>query len=216
MKFSGHVLAGLLAVAWWNAVAAQTPTPAFSPMVDHHQHLMSPAAAAFLSTPEPGGELLPEVTRVLERRGEHWNQAASLERVYTDDSIVFSDLGPEWVRGRSEVAKFVSTRFARPYRLTPQASLVRGARAQVAGYYTRGEGEAARHFGQFHLDLERGSDGAWRIAVERSTFPAPQTDEAITGENLVSVLDAAGVSRAVVLSVAYWFDGSSSPGRTTA
>lgn len=46
----------------------------------------------------------------------------------------------------------------------------------------------------------------WRIAVERSTFPGPPMQEVITGEQLVALLDAAGIERAVVLSSSAGFD----------
>jgi uncharacterized protein len=46
----------------------------------------------------------------------------------------------------------------------------------------------------------------WRIAVERDTFPGPPMQEVITGEQLVALLDIAGIERAVVLSSASGFE----------
>jgi hypothetical protein len=47
------------------------------------------------------------------------------------------------------VAEFLSTRFARPYRMVPVEIRRDEGRAQIAGYYMRGDGAAASAFGYF-------------------------------------------------------------------
>ncbi|HEV2765794.1 MAG TPA: amidohydrolase family protein, partial [Pyrinomonadaceae bacterium] len=82
----------------------------------------------------------------------------------------------------------------------------------VAGYYTRGEGEALRHFGHVFLSLRKGADGRWLIAAETPTFPGPFTREPGTAEQLLAQLDDAGIRRAVVLSVAYQWGSPANSG----
>lgn len=190
---------------------AQKPDP-IAPLVDHHQHLLSSAAAALLNDPPPLAEPLPQdVMRLLQDRAERWNDRAALADLYTEGSIVLGDFDPCWIRGRTAVADYLSTRFARPFRLTPIAYTSQGSAAHIAGYFTRGEGPSTRHFGYFYMALNKGADGAWRVAVENDTFPGPPRQEPITAEQLVAMLDAAGIRRAVVLSEGFWFDGPKVP-----
>src|SRR2546421_617907 len=79
------------------------------------------------------------------------------------------------------------------------------AAGYLAGYFTRGEGEAKKHFGEVQMSLRKGADGAWRIAAETPTFPGPTIRQEYNAEQLIAKLDAAGIRRAAVLSTAYWF-----------
>jgi predicted TIM-barrel fold metal-dependent hydrolase len=193
-------------------MAAATPAAAQKPglpppRVDHHQHLLSPEGAALLApAPLPAVELPPELARLLRRLEEGWNDKAALAQLFTEDSLVFTSEGPEWIRGRAAVAEDLSTRFSRAYRFTPVLYRTEGSGGHIAGYLTRGEGADARHFGNFYLGLDRDREGNWRVAAENLRFPGPEPEEAETGERLVDLLDAAGIQRAVVLSDAYWFD----------
>lgn len=45
-----------------------------------------------------------------------------------------------------------------------------------------------------------------RIAAEHPIFPGAKREEPIDAAKLIAMLDAAGIERAVVLSIAYWFD----------
>jgi predicted TIM-barrel fold metal-dependent hydrolase len=82
---------------------------------------------------------------------------------------------------------------------------VEGAGAHLAGYFTRGEGAEAKHFGAVQLSLAKGADGAWRIAAESPAFPGPGSMTAIDAAKLIALLDEIGIRRAVVLSLAYWY-----------
>lgn len=195
------------------AQATQTPRPvnlvaaaAQAPIADHHEHLMSPTAAAHESaTPLPAVTLPPELAQLLASRSAVWNDAAGLARLYTKDAVVYEDRSREWLRGRSAASAHVSTLFARAHRITPVAFGVQGSGAYITGYFSRDVATGVRHFGQVHLSLARGADGAWRIAAETPAFPGPQVFAAVTADSLIAEMDAAGIRRAAVLSVAYMF-----------
>lgn len=176
------------------------------PVADHHQHLLSPASAKLVrNTPPPAVELPADLARLLREREKGWNDQPAIARLYTEDSLILEIQDSQWIQGHAEVTEHVATRFARPYRMTPISYGMDGSAGHIAGYFTRGEGAEARHFGQFLLSLKKGSDGAWRIAAEIPTFPGPVVREPTTAEQLIAQLDEAGIQRAAILSVAYWF-----------
>jgi predicted TIM-barrel fold metal-dependent hydrolase len=80
---------------------------------------------------------------------------------------------------------------------------VQGDFAHIEGYYYRPE--LNRRFGHALLVLRRGADRRWLIAAEASTFPGPFSAQEIDAARVIAQLDEAGISRAAVLSVAYWF-----------
>jgi len=183
-------------------VMAQTPAP----KVDHHAHLLSPAGAKLVNDPPlPAVKLPADFSRLLQEMENGWNDKAALARLVTEDSLVLDSREPAWIQGRDNVSTYLSELFARPYRITPVAYGVEGSTGHLAGYFTRGDGAAAKHFGHVLFSLKKGADGAWRIAAETPTFPGPRIRETITAEQLVAHLDEAGIQRAVVLSTAYWF-----------
>lgn len=195
--------------------AAQDPQPAQgAPLIDYHQHLVSTRGADWLyQRRPPAAEVPEEVGLILRQRAERWNDSAALAGLYATGSIAFTstDFGTNAVRGRDSVAGYMSRFFGRPLRLTPFGFSGTGPYAHVAGFLTRGEGRATRHFGHFNLALQRDGDGAWRIAVENLTVPGPRAQQTISADQLVALLDSAGIRRAVVLSVAYWFDSAREP-----
>lgn len=203
MKWKAWLLSILLLGSVLPA-AAQIPPP----QVDYHQHLVSPAGAALLNRLSPTVELPQDVARLLHRVEAGWNDPAALAGLFTEDSLVYNDDRPEWIRGRSAVAAYLGSRFIRAYRLTPLAYASAGSTGHLTGFFTRGEGTSARHIGSFYMEIAKGGDGAWRIAVENPTFPAPAMQAELHADQLIPLLDAVGIRRAVVLSVAYWFDGT--------
>ena len=110
---------------------------------------------------------------------------------------------PTWMSGGSAVALELTRYFDDPYRITPVAYRIDGNAGFIAGYLTRGEGEAAKHFGHVMLSVGRNEDGTWSILTESPTMPGPFSREPISAEQLIARLDEAGIKRAVVLSVAY-------------
>jgi predicted TIM-barrel fold metal-dependent hydrolase/ketosteroid isomerase-like protein len=197
------------------APAAECPPPAAAaaparkaPRVDHHQHLMSPEAVKRVAAEVPEAVPVPAaLAPLLKAREAKWNDAAGLAALLTEDALLLNQNGPdaEWVQGRKDVSEQVGTRFARPYRITPIAASVEGRAGEVAGFFSRdGEG-GVKHFGHVMMTLRQGRDGAWRIAREAWHFPGPRDFLPIPAEGVLAQLDEAGVEKAAVLSVAYWF-----------
>lgn len=180
------------------------PAGPLVPLVDYHRHLMSPAAARLdAEAPLPAVEVPEDLARVLRERTEHWNDSTALAQLYTEGAVLLDPTGPRWVRGRRAVAERVARYFRRaPYRMTPVAWGLDGDIAYVSGYLTRDE---ADHITHVALTLENGEDGAWRIASESFVLGGPAAPELVTAEQLVSQLAEAGIQRALVLSLAYWF-----------
>lgn len=194
-------LAVLATAALAPAVFSQTP------LADHHTHLLSPASAKLSGDPPlPAVELPADLARLLQEREKGWNDKAALAPLFTEDSLVLDDREPLWVRGREEVAEFLAGKFAKPYHVIPIAYSVNSSSGIITGYFTRPlDNGTTRYFGHVLMSLQKGADGAWRIAAESPTFPGPRSREPRAAEQLIAELDEAGIRRAAVLSVAYWY-----------
>lgn len=203
-------VASILASIACNAQGADVATDQLAPDVDHHQHLLSPQAAALLNNPRNAVEIPAAVAQVLRQHEASWNDPARLAPIYSADAAVLDDDDDVWVRGRDAVASFIGKRFARPYTITPVAFTSDERRARLAAHYSRGEGAERRHIGSVMIELVREGD-QWRIATEYPIFPGPPREEPLDGQRLVAMLDAANIKRAVVLSVGYWFDSPTRP-----
>lgn len=181
---------------------------ALVPVADHHQHLLSPATAVLAGeTLQPAITLPDDLAALFHTREQHWNDKPFLTAIYTEGSIFYDQDGPSWLRGAKEIGDFVGGRFSRAYTLTPIAYGGDGRSAHVAAYFTRGD----KPFGQVLFSLEKGTDGAWRIAAEAPTFPGPGSATASKAEELIAKLDDAGIRRAAILSTAYWFGRAFNP-----
>lgn len=195
-----------LALAAGPVMAAALP----GPKVDHHQHLLSPAGAAFLSegnTLEAKVEVPPDIADLLRRRAAAWNEPSALEPLYTEKAVVTEE---GVYSGRKAVAEFTGTRFARPYAITPLSFGGDGSAAQLAAMYTRDDPERP-NVGLALFSFAKGSDGKWRIASEAMDFPAPKPLKPLDAADLVKLMDQARIERAVVLSVAYFFQSPLRP-----
>ncbi|MGH8236821.1 MAG: amidohydrolase family protein, partial [Steroidobacteraceae bacterium] len=181
-----------------------------APDVDHHQHLLSPRAAAILNNPRNTVEIPAGVAQILRQHEASWNDPVRLAGIYSADAAALDDDDDVWVRGRDEVAAFLDKRFARAYQITPVAYTGDERRARLAAYYSRGEGTERRHIGSVMIELIRAGD-QWQIATEYPLFPGPPREEPLDAQRLVAMLDAAQITRAVVLSVGYWFDSPTRP-----
>lgn len=193
-------------------IAAPQELNRLIPIVDHHQHLLSPVAVAQdRQRLSPEIEVPADIAQLLQRRAEFSASAAALTDIFTRNAL-FLDSGREgWMRGGDKAANHISTYFRPGYRLTPVSYTTLGNAVEIAGYYTRGEGATLRHPGYFRMSLLRGTDGSWRIASETPIFPGPTVSQPIDGDALVRMLDEAGIERAIVLSNATWFDGVIAP-----
>ena len=190
-------------------LTALAPSPALAgalpgPKVDHHQHILSPPAAAFLSAENDAAKVaLPAaIADLLHRRTAAWDKPAELEALYTANAVLVEE-GP--ISGRKAVAEFVGTRFARPYAITPLAFSGDARSAQLAAMYTRDDPDRP-NVGLALLTFEKGADSAWRIASEAMRFPAPKPLRPLDAADLIKLMDQASIQRAVVLSVAYFFE----------
>lgn len=207
----------LLPIALLAAACSSRPAPhqPIVPVAEYHAHLLSPVTAAMASEPPlPAVELPAELAPLVRERERAWNDRNALAALLLEDAVALnegnSDL-PTWIRGRDAVAEHLSQLFARAFRITPVAVTVDGTSAQLAGYFTRGEGAATKHFGHTFLSLRKGNDGAWRIAAETPVFPGPPARDPIPADVLIEQLDEAGIRKGVVLSVAYWFGSAWNP-----
>jgi predicted TIM-barrel fold metal-dependent hydrolase len=184
------------------------------PAVDHHEHLLSPRAAALLqgaddsSTSSKPLHLPVEILRLLQLREKAWNDPAALSRLYSEGAIA-NDSRP--IYGRMDVGKFVGTRFAAPYEITPLAFTELGSAAQLAALYTRGGGESRTNVGLGLLTLVKTDSGHWQIASEAMKFPGPSDLKTVDASQLVQSMDDASIDRAVVLSAAYFFESPLMP-----
>lgn len=192
------------------AAAALAPLPIPTPRADHHLHLISPTTADVINGPPlPEIEVPQEFSSLLEARAQHWNNRAALMERYTNDAVVLIQREPKsgLFRGAAVAAGFLSSRFARPYNLTPVAFVRSGDVAHITGYYTRGRAAGLTRIGYFQLGLVQDDNGVWRIKSETPSFPAEAPQQPVTAEQAVSALDAAGIARAVVLSGAVAIGG---------
>jgi predicted TIM-barrel fold metal-dependent hydrolase/ketosteroid isomerase-like protein len=189
------------------ADAHNPPPAAAAPRADHHTHIWSATAAALLSVqPLPAVKLPDDLDRFLrekERRAKEGTVAA-VKDLYTEDALVLDPTRSCWLRGPAAL-KYVAVN-ATGNKLVPNGYDLGDAAGYVTGTQVSGEGASLRHVSTFHYALKKGAGGKWRIAVETFTDKGPPVPEAVTAERLVAELDAAGIGRAAVLSVAYWFD----------
>src|ERR1051326_2887840 len=149
---------------------AESP-PAIVPLVDYHQHLLSPAVAElnnrllFKVTPLPAA-----LKQVLDMIEAHWNDAKALAPLYTANSAANSREN-DWKRGREAVAEYVGKQFRAAYRFIPINVDVTPVDAHISGNLARDEGAGLRTIGVFVLVLAKEPDGRWRISTEFTTFP---------------------------------------------
>jgi predicted TIM-barrel fold metal-dependent hydrolase len=178
---------------------------AVTPITDHHKHLISPAAAEWSSDrPLPAVELPAGLAELLQHREARWADAQALAELYTDDSILLEDR-EFFTRGASAIAESLTQLFGRSHRVTPIAYGEDGSTGHIAGYFSRDVADGVRHFGHVLLSVRREGDGRWRITTEAQAFPGVRVQQPLSADGLIEEMDEAGLQRALVLSVAYWF-----------
>ena len=189
------------------AGAGQTEQPPV-PLVDHHLHLLSRAAA---ESKFPAIELPTALNGLVNERERLWNDSAGLAELFAGGGALFSGnpwiSGPirrRWVKGRNAIAASLVGGYIGPYVFKPLSYRIDGPVARIAGHMVADD-SVRSHFASFHLALSRGADGMWRIEEETQIFPGPAMDEPLTADELVERLDAVGISRGVVMSNAYYF-----------
>ena len=177
------------------------------PLIDHHQHLFSPAITKLLSDGVVSPVTPPqELEGIITARARANRDVTVLEQLYTADAVMFRSSGVSWIRGaQSIVAWWKANRSAAILRLTPIAAEVDGKRGHIAAYVTIGPVASQQHVAQVLLSVVKQPDGSWRIAAESLATSGPNIVPTIPSPTLISMLDAAGIQSAAVLSVAYIF-----------
>jgi predicted TIM-barrel fold metal-dependent hydrolase len=177
------------------------------PAVDHHQHLFSPAISALLSEGTVSPVTPPrELDELIAARARANRDITVLEQLYTSDAVMLRSNSVSWIRGAdSIVGWWKANQNAGVLRLTPVAALIDGTRGHIAAYITTGPVETPRHVAQVLLSVAKGPSGSWRIAAEALATSGPTVVPPIPATTLISLLDAANIQSAAVLSVAYIF-----------
>lgn len=187
--------------------ASATPPPQLTPLVDHHVHIWSVNASAFVTEPLPTPVELPaelaQLLRDKERFGGKEKNAASLAELYTEDLLTMDPTSNVWLRGPRALKYITDSTVIN--RLQPNAYALNGSAGYIAGTEVSVEGSATRYLSNFLYVLRKGADGKWRIAAETFTLEGPPVALAAPPERLIAEMDAAGLKRAAVLSVAYWY-----------
>jgi uncharacterized protein len=172
-------------------------------LVDHHQHLLSPAAAQASSDPRFVPVALPApLDSLLQARIRASTNRAALEALYTKEAWLLQSFGPGWVRGGAEVASWWAGNTNEPYHLVPVGHGVTGSSGYIATYLldTPADSEPAAHV---LIGVGRDTGGRWRITSEALTMGGQRIRRPVMADQLVALLDSAGIRRAAVLSVAY-------------
>ena len=186
---------------------AQTPRDRIVPLLDAHQHIMSPAATALVAPPpSPPGVDVPAPLAALLRAREAVDTGAYAS-VFTDDALVFAEEHGRWWLGEDRILDAIGN-FPSDRRFIPVRHAADGTTGFIAGLL-RDPGGQDTH--DFMLGLRKGADGRWRIASEmKQRIMPPLYAPSITAGHVIAMLDDAGIRQATVLSVAYWFG---KPGR---
>lgn len=191
------------------ALAITSICPAYgqsAPQIDHHQHLFSPEIAKLISAPPlPAVELPQDLAALLEARGRAALDKAALSELYTEDAWLVQSLNPGWIKGRDAVVGWWIQSTKEAFRITPVGWAVEGSAGHITAYLTRSDEGATQHSAHLLYSVRKGADGRWRIAAESFTAPGPATINPISASDVIALLDAAGIKRAVILSVAYIF-----------
>ena len=179
------------------------------PLVDHHQHLFSPAMVALVSPkPLPRIALAPPIDALVSARGRVPQNAAVLREGYSDNAVLMHFSQPGWIRGRDSIAAWWVRTVPGTY-LTPIGFEGTTTEGHIAAYLTEGRDDATRYVGHVLLSV-RLVAARWRVVTETVT-PGPTSLQPISASDLIALLDAAGIRRAVVLAMGYTWG---SPNRT--
>ena len=186
---------------WREAPVGVTPRNQIVPLVDAHQHLMSPAAMALnVREPSPPAVTVPEALgELLSAREKGVDQAAAL---FAPDAMLYAEAQGRWWTGETRIRAALSS-FGGGRRFVPTSYALDGSAGYVAGVLRTASGQDTHNF---VLGLRKAADGGWRIATEMKQPITPATyAPAVGAERVIASLDDAGIRHATVLSVAYWF-----------
>ena len=173
------------------------------PLVDAHQHLMSPAAMALnVRQPSPPAVVVPPVLAELLRARESGVDQASYPALFAPDAMVYAEEQGRWWTGEVRILDALGN-FGAGLQFVPASYALDGSAGYVAGVLRTAGGQDTHNF---VLGLSKAANGRWRIASEMKQPISPPTyAPVIDAESVIAALDDAGIRYAAVLSVAYWF-----------
>jgi predicted TIM-barrel fold metal-dependent hydrolase len=173
------------------------------PLVDAHQHLMSPAAMALnVRVPSPRPVDVPAALADLLSAREKEIDESNYAALFAPDAMLYAEEQGRWWTGEARILDALSN-FGLRRRFVPTSYALDGSAAYVAGVLRTASGQDTHNF---VLGLRMGADGRWRIGSEMKQPIAPPTyAPSIDAAKVIEALDDAGIRYATVLSVAYWF-----------
>ncbi len=185
-----------------------------NPIADHHQHVIGPGAVAIVGHQVPLApvKLPPDLARVIEAR-----EAASGTSdiaIYTPDAqlLDISEREDHWVKGADRLKRMIEA-YQPQTPFIPTAYHVDGTSGYIAGVVGLKPEKPTMHF---MFGLRKNDAGEWRIAVEYATIKPPlEFPKPLNADKTIQVLDDAGIAKAAVLSVAYWFGDGVNRGTLT-
>lgn len=184
-----------------SSAPAQPSIPA--PAADHHTHIWS------IKISELGiGPWLPPITlpkelddllRTKERQSK-LRSVDALKDIYTKDLLAMEAGDSTWLKGEAALRYIAESTIIN--KLIPTSYEVKGDMGYVSGTEVVESNGVQNHVSNF-LYLLRREEGKWKISVETFTMQGPKVAQEAGVDALVRELDAAGVKKAAVLSVAY-------------
>ena len=211
------LLAGLIVVSFGTGspqLSAQRPP--LSPVGNYHAHLVSESSARLIVPRQlPAVGLPDDLQRVVQdyERAVRARDAASLAALFVEDGLYSVATG--WVRGREGIRAAAANEEPNDRPVRAHLFAIEDSVASITGSLSDGSGPSARDLGKVVFSLRRGADGRWLIASLLRQFRPPLSATSggvFDAPQLVAQLDSAGIRRALVLSVAYWFGSRLMPG----
>lgn len=186
-----------------------TPRNRIVPLVDAHQHVMSPAAMALtVRQPSPPAVVVPAALAELLSARQRGVDQASYAALFAPDALVYAEEQGRWWTGAARILDALGN-FGTGLQFVPSGYALDGTAGYVAGVLRTAAGQDTHNF---ILGLKQGADGRWRIASEMKQPISPPTyAPAVDAETVIAALDDAGIRYATVLSVAYWFGDPEKP-----
>jgi len=197
------LLAGCAHAPAQGGSVAPAPRQTVVPLVDAHQHMMSPASMALtVRQPSPPAVTVPAVLADMLSAREKGVDQSGYAALFTPDAMVYAEEQGRWWTGEARILDALAN-FGAPRRFVPTSYALDGAAGYVAGVLRTASGQDTHNF---VLGLRKGADGRWRIGSEMKQPISPPTyAPSIDAEKVIEALDDAGIRYATVLSIAYWF-----------
>lgn len=186
-----------------------TPRNLIVPLLDAHQHMMSPAAMALnVRPPSPPAIAVPRALANLLSAREKGVDDGSYDALFAPDAMLLAEEHARWWSGKARILDSLGN-FGGGRQFVPTSYSLDRSAGYVAGVLRTDKGDDTH---TFVLGLRKSAGGGWRIGSEMKQPIAPPTyAPVIDAERVIEVLDDAGIRYATILSVAYWFDDPERP-----